>query len=161
LWHVVTTKPFAYWTEQGMAATVEVLFTLLADAWGPTPAARAAVESRAARALTRLRRYARRFALGRPAASLWTGVAASIARRARRALRCWRKAVTAAEQLRMPYEGAQAHLEIARHLPLETPGRRRHLDQAVTIFDGLGCAHHLAAARAELGRDDALGGALS
>jgi hypothetical protein len=158
LWHVVTTTPFAYWTEQGMAATAEVLLTLLAEHWAPPGAAPAAVATRAARAVTGLRRYALRFPLGRPAAALWTGVAAAIAGRERRALRYWRKAVTAGERLRMPYESAQAHLEIARHRPAETQGRRHHLAQATAVFATLGCAHHLARARVELSHDELLAG---
>jgi hypothetical protein len=48
--------------------------------------------------------------------------------------RHWQKSLDAAESLTMPYEQAQAHYEIARHLNLDDQARHVHFDRACTLF---------------------------
>jgi len=150
LWHVTTTRPLVYWTQQGMAAIAEVFATLTESGFAPTVAIRVALPSRVAGAVSCLRRYARHFDHARPAAALWAGLAAWTRGRPRRAMRLWRKAIARADQLRMPYESARARLELARHLPAEAHGRRHLLDEAVAIFERLGSEYDLVRARAAL-----------
>ena len=98
----------------------------------------------------RLRRFAARFPLGRPHAHLWDGVLHWADRRHGRAFRLWQRTLDLAERLQTPYERGRAHLEIARHKRPEAYGRRHHLDQAVEIFDRLGCVRDRDRALAEL-----------
>ena len=99
-----------------------------------------------------LRRFAKRFPLGRPHAYVWSGLLASLQDSPRTALRQWDRAIAAAEALRMPYERGRAHLEIGRHLDLESSERRYHLHRAADVFEKLGAASNLARVRAELQR---------
>ncbi|HEY4689869.1 MAG TPA: AAA family ATPase, partial [Anaerolineae bacterium] len=58
--------------------------------------------------------------------------------------RAWQKSLSIASGLRMPYEQAQAHYEIGRHLPTTDPARREHLRHAREIFARIGAAYDLA-----------------
>jgi eukaryotic-like serine/threonine-protein kinase len=153
LWHVLTTKPVAYWTQHGTAATAEVFTSLLERNVSPSQP-REAVAMRAKQAVDGLRRFARRFPLGRPHASLWRGAYEWTSGRRRRALRLWRDTIDLASRLQTPYERGRAHLEIGRHLDAEAQGRRHHLDQAAEIFDRLGCTLDRDRALGELRRRD-------
>jgi tetratricopeptide (TPR) repeat protein len=147
--YIARAAPVAYWTQQGMAATAEVFLTLLERRRDPTD--RAPLMMRSVLACQRLRQFARNFPLGRPHAHLWTGLLAWQQGRRRRALRCWQRAIEAAEQRRTPYERGRAHLEFGRHLDVSASARRYHLDQAADVFEKLGAAADLARVRAELG----------
>ncbi len=97
--------------------------------------------ARAARLACRgVRAMGRTFSMCRPDALRCAGTLALLSGHRRRALRAWRRSLAAAEQLAMPYEQAQAHLELGRHLPASDPARRRHLDRAGEIFERLGCS---------------------
>ena len=151
LWHVLSTKPVAYWTQHGTAATAEVLTTLFELGWRPRGESRDAVSTRARQAVDGLWRFARRFPVGRPHAHLWHGLYQWTAKRHARAHRSWQKTLELAERLHTPYERGRAHLEIGRHQRPEAYGRRHHLDQAVEIFERLGCTLDRDRALAELG----------
>ena len=147
---IVRSPPVAYWTQQGIAATAEVFLTLLEATRDSDPRGRSRLVPRAQSACAGLRRYARRFPLGRPHAALWLGTWASLSGRRRRAMRLWRRAIETATRLDTPYERGRAHLEIARTSPPETVARGHHLREAIDIFNRLGAAADLARAQAEL-----------
>ena len=149
--HIRTMKAVAYWTQPGIAGAAEVLLSLLAVGWAPTPAVRARLSTQGREAVLAMRRFARHFPLGRPYAALWSGTAAWIAGRARRAHRLWERAIALAEQLGTPYECARAHLEVGRYLPTDSPDRLHHLHRAEELFDKLGSVRDAAVARAEGG----------
>ena len=149
--HIRTMKAVAYWTQPGIAGAAEVLLSLLAVGWAPTPAVRARLSTQGREAVLAMRRFARHFPLGRPYAALWSGTAAWIAGRARRAHRLWERAIALAEQLGTPYECARAHLEVGRYLPMDSPDRLHHLHRAEELFDKLGSVRDAAVARAEGG----------
>jgi tetratricopeptide (TPR) repeat protein len=142
---LAASQPVADWIQHGTAAVAEVLLTLL-ETDGPV---RGSLEEQARQAVRAMRRFARRFPVGRPHALLWGGLLAWLSGHRRRARHCWRRSVDAATRLRTPYELGRAHLELGRHLPIDAPARLVHLDQAVVVFQGLGCATDLARARAE------------
>jgi tetratricopeptide (TPR) repeat protein len=148
--YIARATPVAYWTQQGMAATAEVLLTL-AEQSQDVPM-RSQLLKEAATVCRRLREFGRRFPLGRPHANLWNGVLAWHQGRRRRALRLWQRAIDAADALRTPYERGRAHLEIGRHLDAESSRRRHHLDRALDVFEKLGAAADLVRARGELER---------
>jgi hypothetical protein len=151
LWHVLGAKPVAYWTQPGTAATAEVLTTLVEQGWRPLGEPREVVARRARKVVDRLWRFARHFPLGAPHAHLWYGLQQWSERRYPRAFAFWRRTIELAERLQTPYERGRAHLEIGRHQQPEDYGRRHHLDQAVEIFERLGCVRDRDRALAELG----------
>jgi tetratricopeptide (TPR) repeat protein len=148
--HLLATAPVVYYMQNATAATAEVFLSLL-EARGPS-SSREPLAIRAHQACLSLRRFARRFPVGRPFACLWDGLLAWLDGRPRRAMRLWQRALTLAERLDTPYERARAHLEIGRHLPPDAVERRRHLNEAVTLLEQLGCAPDLERARAALAR---------
>jgi tetratricopeptide (TPR) repeat protein len=148
LGHLPAGAPVAYWTQQGTAAAAEVLLTLL-ERHPERDAHRQALARHAALACAGLRRYARRFPLGRAHALLWSGLLAWLSGRKRRAMQSWRAAISAGRALGLPYEQARAHFEIARHLPPDDHQRLAHLDSARALFEQLGCGDELACVDAE------------
>jgi hypothetical protein len=120
LGHLAAGAPVAFWTQQGIAAAAEVLLTLLERCPQGDPRRRA-LAGDAAAACAGMRRYARRFPLGRAHGQLWNGLLAWSAGRPRRAMRTWRAAIATARALGLPYEEARAHAEIGRHLPADDP----------------------------------------
>jgi tetratricopeptide (TPR) repeat protein len=147
---IMATQPVAYWMQHGMAATCEVLSTLLEDPHGLDDNARAQLRRFVKQACVGMRRYARRFPLGRPPADLWEGMQAWLDGHPRRALRRWQRCIRQAMELELPYERGRAHFEIARCRMVSDPERLEHLLQAIELFEGLGCSYELGAARAQL-----------
>ncbi|HLY38816.1 MAG TPA: AAA family ATPase [Candidatus Binatia bacterium] len=146
---IVGTKPVAYWTLHGMAATAEVLLALQEAGWAPPSGAD--VAARARQAVAGLAEFAQHFRHGEPQAYLWRGRAAWLAGRRRRAARLWRRAIDRGERLGMPFEAGRAHLELGRRLPFDAPARMPHLERAIAIFEPLGCPVEAAEARIALG----------
>ena len=99
-----------------------------------------------------MRRFAHRFAVGRPHALLWGGLLAWLGGHRRLAVRRWQRTLRVATELRTPYELGRAHLELGRHLPIDAPARRAHLDHAAVVFQRLGCATELTRVQTELSR---------
>jgi hypothetical protein len=93
----------------------------------------------ARRACAALHRLARVFPIAAPPAWRQQGLYEWLAGRPAGAAQAWRRAVTAAEELAMPYEQALAHYELGRHLT--DPA---HLAQAAHLFTRLGAAYDLA-----------------
>lgn len=150
LGYLPTTAPVAFWIQHGTAATAEVLLTLMEPSQDD-PQRRARARD-AALAVAALRRYARRFPLGRAHARLWSGLLHWLSDRPRRAMRTWQAAIVAARALHCPYEEARAHLEIARHLP---PGDAQWfvaMDSARALFEQTGCVEGLTLLQAERDR---------
>ena len=153
--YIVGVTPVAYWTLQGMAATAEVFLSLYEGASERDGRLRSALARRARGACRGLRRYRRRMALGGPHTFLWCGLRAWLRGRRSRAFRLWRRSLTLAEALQMPYERARAAFEIGRHLAPDADGRRHHLHQAADLFERLGAAADLERARRELSTGEA------
>jgi hypothetical protein len=149
LGHITSRTPVAYWTQAGTAATAEVLLTMAEERPAGDPS-RARVLKRAALACAGMRRYARRFPLGRAHALVWTGLLHQLSDRPGRARRCWERGIAVAGALDNPYELGLAHFQLGRHLPGAAPERARHLERAVAAFDALGCGYDAERARAAL-----------
>jgi tetratricopeptide (TPR) repeat protein len=157
LGHVASRAPVAYWTQQGTAAAAEVLLTLLEERCEPA-GERRRLAAEAAAACTAVRRFARRFPLGRAHGALWSGLLAWQTGRPHRAMQHWRRAITIAQNHQQPFEETRAHLEIGRHLPAGRAERAAHLERARLLAHALGCAHELDRIRRVLGEPTARGG---
>jgi predicted ATPase/DNA-binding SARP family transcriptional activator len=133
---------FAPYTLEAHAGIPEVCLALLErdKAVGVDPAE---VRATAAGGLRRLRRYARTFPMARPRALACLGWSHSLHGRHRAAHRAWTRAIREAERLAMPWELANAHHQLGRHL---TAGERsplgldrtEHLARATSTFEALG-----------------------
>jgi tetratricopeptide (TPR) repeat protein len=141
--------PVVFWIQAGAAATAEALLAMVEQP-APGDPGRARLLELARVACTGMRRYARRFPLGRAHALVWSGLLHQLSGRPGRARRCWQRAIAVAGALQTPYELARAHFELGRHLPTTAPERHRHLEQAVAAFEALDCAPDLARARVAL-----------
>jgi serine/threonine protein kinase/tetratricopeptide (TPR) repeat protein len=138
------TRPVAYWTFDGTAATAEATLAL----WESSGAG--ADRDRARQACQAARTFATIFPIGRPFSLLWDGLAAQLAGSPRWARRAWNRAIAEAERLGMPYERGRAYLEIGRHLRRGDPERQRALSRAEAIFADLGADHDRSRALAEI-----------
>jgi tetratricopeptide (TPR) repeat protein len=123
----------SYYSLAACVSTAETCFALWETCSTPN-SDRSAIRQLAHQACQALHRAARIFPIGQPAAWLWQGVYAWLDGKPDRAARLWQKSLTMAESLAMPYEQAQAHYEIARHLSREDPARHVHLERADTLF---------------------------
>jgi tetratricopeptide (TPR) repeat protein len=148
---ILTYRPIIYFVQQAYAGTAEVFLRLAERQVVRGTASSSVLDVRAQKALASLRRFSRRFLLGRPHASVWQGMGEWMMGRPARAMRFWREAIKLAEQMRTPYELGQAYLEIGRHTP---PGdeRRRNLERAAEVFERMGSTADVARAQRELTR---------
>jgi serine/threonine protein kinase len=151
--HIRSMAPVAYWTQQSIAATAEVLLSLRENGWTPNGAVASHLRTQGIQAVQAMQRFARHIVLGRPQALIWKGLLASLEGKESSARKLWSGAVLLAERLGMPYECGRAHLEIARHLPVGHVDRRRHLERARDVFEGARCRWELARTHEQIGRD--------
>jgi predicted ATPase/DNA-binding SARP family transcriptional activator len=134
---------FASYTLEAHAGIPEGCLALLE--WGePTGLDPAELRATAAAGLRRLRIYARSFPMARPRALACLGWSHWLQGRHGAARRAWTRAIGEAERLAMPWELANAHHQLGRHLatgersPLGLD-RTEHLDLAQSTFAALGC----------------------
>jgi tRNA A-37 threonylcarbamoyl transferase component Bud32/tetratricopeptide (TPR) repeat protein len=150
-----TSRPVAYWTQYGTAATAEVFLTVAERRAADGDPASVELIAKARRACAAVDAFARVFRLGQPFALLWGGLYDWLSSRRRRAMKRWQRCVDLAAALETPYEQARAHLEIARHLPADAAERATHLEQATTLFRAQRAVRDLARAEAEMAAPDA------
>jgi tetratricopeptide (TPR) repeat protein len=98
----------------------------------------------ACRALTR---YAAIFPIGRPRSALYWGLNHWLSGRTILARNRWRRSLSKAVALDMPYEEALARFEIGRHLPADNRERMEHLETAEEIFERLEARYDLGRCR--------------
>ncbi len=103
-----------------------------------------------------LRRFARFYPIGKPHYLLAQGHYEWLTGKHRRAQNLWEKCITAAEQLKTPYEQAKAHYELGRHLSANQTtkdglGSEAHLNRACQIFAELSADYDLSLAEKALG----------
>jgi predicted ATPase/DNA-binding SARP family transcriptional activator len=134
---------FATYTLEAHAGIPEVSLALL-ECGQPPGTDPAEPRATAAAGLRRLRRYARRFPMARPRALACLAWSHRLQGRPAAAARAWARAIREADRLAMPWEQANAHRELGRHLradersPLGLTGAE-HLDRARSTFEALGC----------------------
>ena len=92
-----------------------------------------------------MKRFAGVFPVGRPRWAILEGRRSWLAGRRGRAQRLWRRALTSATQLDMPYEEGLAHYQIGSHLDANDAERAVHLEAAREIFGRIQAARALAA----------------
>ena len=132
---ILQAPPVALYVLEGYGSVVEVYLQL----WQAEAASRPLRPSLQLRqACTAMHHYAQAFAIGQPRALLWKGVAAWLQGQPRVAQHRWRKALTHAQQLGMPYEQGRIHAQWGQHLESKDPERQWHLEQAHQIFTQLG-----------------------
>jgi predicted ATPase len=147
---------FAPYTLEAHAGIPEVCLALL-ERNEPSGVDPAELRATAAAGLRRLRRYARTFPMARPRALVCLGWSQWLQGRQGAAHRAWTRAIREAERLAMPWELANAHHQLGRHL---AAGERspfgldqiEHLDRARSIFEALGCRTELLASARTDGR---------
>lgn len=98
-----------------------------------------------------LSQFAHVFPIGQPLAWLWQGLYDWLTGQPAKAHKSWEKSLAVAERLAMPYEQGLAHYEIGRHLGMEDPARRKHLQQAGEIFTRLNAVYDLGRVQRALG----------
>jgi serine/threonine protein kinase len=106
------------------------------------------VAREARRACARLSSFAARFPLARAVALRCAGRMYWLEGWKRRARRAWKRGARLAREMGMPYDEAQAWLELARAAAPGSPEREESLRQAVEGFTRLGCAGLLREAEA-------------
>ena len=154
---VTGARPVAYWTQYGTAAAAEV-FLALAEAAAARGVRDDRLLARAGDACAGLSRFARVFQLGLPFALLLTAHYQHLLGHRTLAMRRWQQCASLAERVCTPYELGRAQLEIGRHLPPGTAGRRGRLEQAADVFRRHGALRDLERAEAALaGDEDATG----
>jgi tetratricopeptide (TPR) repeat protein len=107
-----------------------------------------AIGERARAACGMLSRYGTLFRMGRPRALLCAGWYDALRGRDARAIRRFYKGLASAQKLRMPYDEALLHYELARHLPDTDRERAEHLRHAIAGFSDLGATYDLERAMA-------------
>lgn len=131
-------RPAYFATFLGYIAPAEVYLNLL-----ETGQPLHDLNARVAEAMARLHRYAGVFPIGRPRHAILAGSQSWLLGKRGDALRSWRRGLTIATDLSMPYEQGLAHYEIGRHLDVADAEREAHLRAAREIFNGLGAARLL------------------
>ena len=150
---IARSTPTSYPAVLGYASVAEVYLALWAEelkgaAAHPRSPARAAAQ----RTVKALHKFAGVFPIGSPRAWLWQGHYDWLSGRRAQARQAWRKCLTSAEKLMMPYAAALAHEALGRHAD-DAAERASHLGRARGLFTQLGAASDLArlAAVAEAG----------
>ncbi|MGH2592281.1 MAG: AAA family ATPase [Anaerolineae bacterium] len=133
---------------EGHAGAAEVFLTLWETGGDQPPGERRALAASARVAIQAARHYARIYTIGRPRAWLLQGWYDWLSGDRRRAAQAWRKSLSVAGQLDMPYEEGRAHYEIGRHLDARDPARAQHLSWAGEVFDRIGAVYEAARAQA-------------
>jgi tetratricopeptide (TPR) repeat protein len=121
------------------------------EAWRlapPDDPAREALAAKARQACVATRNFAKVFRIGRARARLMVATERELSGDHRRAVSLTRHAVAAAARLRMPYEEALAHHQLARLLPEGDRSREGALGNARALFSRLAAKHDLHAANA-------------
>jgi tetratricopeptide (TPR) repeat protein len=130
--------PTAYYLIEGYAGFAETYLALWQASSGQTPEQRRILARQARQACDALAHFARTFPIGRPRSLLWQGLYAWLAGKPARAHQTWRKGLSVAQQMAMPYEEALLQYEIGRHI--SGAQRLDHLQSAHTLFGRLGAA---------------------
>jgi len=137
-------------TFEGYVGAAEVYLSLweAETANAEQPLAQSDMRALALPAVKLLARYARTYPLGRPRAWLYQGWADWLEGAPEAAVRVWRKSLTEATRLQMPYEEGQAHYMLGRHIVGEE--RLTHLRAASRLFEQLQAAYDVERAQAAL-----------
>ena len=128
--------PVNFYALEGYSSQAEVHLGMLELANGSQLARKPAQQS-----IKAMDKFARVFPLGKSRALIWKGLYYWLTGRNGRAHTLWRDALSVAQQQGLPYEQALAHYEMGRHLIIDDPARRQHLEEALEIFNGLGAVY--------------------
>jgi hypothetical protein len=82
--------------------------------------------------------FAMSYPVGRPTKHLMKGIYQFHRGRSRKAFRLWRKSLASAVKFRMPLEQAEAHLQLALHLPDSDPLKATHRHEAIFLLNQVG-----------------------
>lgn len=137
--------PVNFYALEGYSSQAEVWLRILELETGLAPARESARQS-----IKSMDKFAKVFPLGQSRASIWKGLYHWLTGKTSRAHALWRDALSVAQQRGLPFDQALAHYEIGRHLKLDDPAGRQHLQQAVEIFDRLGAVYDRKEAQAVL-----------
>jgi tetratricopeptide (TPR) repeat protein len=155
LWHIRSMRPVAYWLQPALAGVAEVFLTLEEEGFGSGGPEWLSLQRQRQDALAPMRVFARHVPVGRPWAHVLQGLACWLDGRSARARGHWLRGIELAERMNTRYEGARAHFELGRHMPVDEAERVHHLSRAADQFEKLGSAHDARRAHEELGRSGA------
>jgi hypothetical protein len=136
--------PNGYYSLNGYFGVARTYLTLWEQSTGTDGLDLPKLTSQACQAL---RRYSRIFPVGRPSSFICDGLSLWLRGKHRRAFARWRKGLTAAQRMKLPYAEGLLHFELARHLSTEDVNRTNHVDAALRQFERLDAVFDLAAAR--------------
>jgi tetratricopeptide (TPR) repeat protein len=138
-------SPTVYSLDMGFSAVAEVFL----DSWGKEmgkPEARV-FESQAERAIKLLQAFEKVFPIGRAYTAYYRGRREWLLGNQHAALKHWRKGLQAARKFRVRYEEGLLCLMLAQHSTDDSDARRENIRRAVEIFETMGAARELEAAR--------------
>lgn len=129
--------PSSYYNLPGYASPAEIYLALWEQGY-PEPALPKLVRQ----ASKLLNSFARIFTMGKPRSYLVKGLDAWQRGQKGKAYKAWKKGITSAETLKMPYEQARLYYELGRHADTETE-QQTYLLHAQTISNDLGTMYEL------------------
>ena len=91
------------------------------------------------------------FPIGKPRALLLRGRFCHIQKKYAKAMALWTTGAALAAKMKMPYEHGLILFEMAKHLDLNNPERRRQLTESICIFENCGASYSLSLAKQALG----------
>jgi class 3 adenylate cyclase/tetratricopeptide (TPR) repeat protein len=108
------------------------------------------IEKYAKMALKNLKKFTAIFPIGGPSLNRFSGHLASYQNKPEKALQYWRTGTEKAHVFPMKYEEGRSYLELARHLPKESPERAAAFEKASGLFDECGLENWAAIVRDEI-----------
>ena len=130
------TTPDNYGFFWGFAGPVEVYLTLLERRY-----ARDDVRKKARQALGRLKSFARVFPVAKPRSQAMTGLQFAVDGKKKSACRLWTECVKDAEEYRIPYDAALAHMYLGRDCVQTETQRNKHLAESMRLFEKIGAVY--------------------
>ena len=128
--------PVNFYALEGYGSQAEVYLRILESVNGSESIRQAARQS-----IKAVDKFARVFPLGQSRALIWKGLYHWLTGKVSQAHVFWRNGLAVAQGRSLFYDQALAHYEIGRHLTDDDPLRRKHLQQALEIFDQLGAIY--------------------
>ncbi len=145
---VTGSQPSISYSLEGYASVAEIWLAVWEQEKAQALNTPSPTRESARQAIKALYGFARPFPIGESRAHLWHGLLDWLNGKPSAAHNGWRKSLTAAQKMAMPYDEALAYYELGRHASGDE--RQTHLTRAIEIFERLGAAYDLERTRAAL-----------
>ncbi|MCI0550895.1 MAG: AAA family ATPase [Anaerolineae bacterium] len=144
-------SPTVYSMDIGFAAVADVYFELWEKALqGSSPQADPdKYKLLAEKAIKLLRAFQKVFPIGQPVTPYYQGWYEWLTGKPQAAIKSWNKGLEAAKKFNMPYQEALIRVKLGASLQDDANARRgrEHFERAIQIFEEMGAAHDLTAAK--------------